>query len=159
MVKGYISVLVVWITIFTVAYLYFNTKLEPQVLVAQQGAVQGEVIIPRSADGHYYVQGFINGYPVNFLVDTGASIVSVGTEFARKANLPKGRPATFSTAGGIVQGEMVFDQTIEAGGIVINGLHVSVGLHGDKALLGQNFLRKIDVVQSNDKMILRVREE
>lgn len=159
MVKGYISVLIIWITIFVSAYLYFDTRLEPRVSVVKSDLGSGEVIIPRSWDGHYYVPGSINGYPVKFLVDTGASVVSVGTDFARLANLPKGRPASFTTAGGVVQGEMVFDQIIEVGGIVINGLHVSVGLHGDVALLGQNFLRKIDVIQSNDTMTLRVRAE
>ncbi|MCB1985950.1 MAG: clan AA aspartic protease [Burkholderiales bacterium] len=159
MVQGYISVLVIWATIFTVAYLYFDTRLEPRVSIAKSYQDGGEVVIPRSWDGHYYVPGSINGYPIKFLVDTGASVVSVGADFARRANLPKGRPANFTTAGGVVQGEMVFDQVIEAGGIVMGGLHVSVGLHGDVALLGQNFLRKIDVIQSNDTMTLRIRAE
>ncbi|MCP5245757.1 MAG: clan AA aspartic protease [Burkholderiales bacterium] len=159
MVQGFISVLVIWITIFAMAYLYFDTQLEPRVSIAQSDLESGEVVISRSWDGHYYVPGSINGYPVKFLVDTGASVVSVGAELARQASLPKGRPASFTTAGGVVHGEMVFDQIVEAGGIVINGLHVSVGLHGDMALLGQNFLRKIDVIQSNDTMTLRVRTE
>ena len=159
MVQGFITVLIIWITIFAAAYLYFDTRMEPRVSVAKADLKQGEVVIPRSWDGHYYLQGSVNGYPIRFLVDTGASVVSVGADFARQANLPKGRPASFTTAGGVVQGEMVFDQIIEAGGIVINGLHVSVGLHGDVALLGQNFLRKIDVIQSNDTMTLRIRSE
>ncbi|HBV22132.1 MAG TPA: retropepsin-like aspartic protease [Nitrosomonas sp.] len=159
MVQGFFTVLTIWIAIFVTAYLYFDNRMEPRVSVAKIDLKQGEVVIPRSWDGHYYVQGSINGYPIRFLVDTGASVVSVGTEFARLANLPKGRPASFTTAGGVVQGEMVFDQIIEAGGIEINGLHVSVGLHGDVALLGQNFLRKIDVIQANDTMKLRVRAE
>ncbi len=159
MVQGFLIVLTIWIAIFTTAYLYFDNRMEPRVSVAKIDLQQGKVVIPRSWDGHYYVQGSINGYPVRFLVDTGASVVSVGAEFARLANLPKGRPASFATAGGVVQGEMVFNQIIEAGGIEINGLHVSVGLHGDVALLGQNFLRKIDVIQTNDTMTLRVRTE
>ena len=54
---------------------------------------------------------------------------------------------------------MVNDQTIEAGGIVVSGLQISVGLPGDMALLGQNFLRNIDVIQSNDTMTLRLRQQ
>ncbi|SET34215.1 aspartyl protease family protein [Nitrosomonas marina] len=157
MVKGFISVLVIWIIIFSAAYLYFDTRLEPRVSAAREYLENGSVIIPRSWDGHYYVQGSVNGFPVKFMIDTGASVVSVGKQFARSANLPAGRPASFATAGGVVQGEMVFNQTIEAGGIVMSGLQVSVGLHGDVALLGQNFLRNIDVIQSNDTMILKFR--
>lgn len=156
--RSFITVLIIWITIFTAAYAYFNARLEPRVSVAKPSAIAGEVRIPRSWDGHYYIQGSINGYPIIFMVDTGATVVSVGSAFATNARLPKGRSATFTTAGGVVQGEMVSDQTIEAGGIVVSGLQVSVGLPGDMALLGQNFLRNIDVIQSNDTMTLRVRE-
>ncbi len=159
MVKGLISVLIIWITVFVIVYLYFETRLDSKVVVANASLEHGEVLIPRSRDGHYYVQGAINGYPVKFLVDTGASVVSISKEIAQRANLPTGRSANFTTAAGIIKGEMVYDQTIDVGGIIVGGLQVSVGLHGDVALLGQNFLRKIDVIQTNDRMILRVRAE
>ncbi len=157
--RSFIHVLIIWITVFTAIYLYFNTRLEPRISVAKQGLVSGEVVIPRSWDGHYYIQGSINGHPIIFMVDTGATVVSVGSGFARNAQLPKGRLANFTTAGGIVQGEKIYDQTIEAGGLVVSGLQISVGLPGDMALLGQNFLRNIDVIQSNDTMTLRLRQQ
>ncbi len=157
MVNRLISVLVIWVVIFAVVYLYFDTRLDPSIRVVHESLEHGEVIIPRSRDGHFYVQGTINGYPAKFLVDTGASVVSISAEFARRANLPAGRSANFTTAGGVIQGEMVFDQTVEAGGIIVTGLSISVGLYGDVALLGQNFLQNIDVIQSEDQMILRVR--
>jgi aspartyl protease family protein len=156
---SFVRALIIWITIFSATYLYFNAKLEPRIRVAKQSQVSGEVAIPRSWDGHYYIQGSINGYPVIFMVDTGATFVSLGSEIARRAQLPKGRPANFTTAGGIIQGEMVSDQTVEAGGIVVSSLQISVGLPGDMALLGQNFLRNIDVFQSNDTMTLRLRQQ
>ncbi len=159
MVKGFISILIIWVAIFAVVYLYFETRLGSRVQVSDAYLEYGEIQIPRAGDGHFYVQGTINGYPVKFLVDTGASVVSISKEVARRAALPTGRPANFTTAGGIVQGEIVFDQTIDAGGITVRGLQVSVGLYGDVALLGQNFLRNIDVVQTNDRMVLRVRTE
>jgi aspartyl protease family protein len=154
-----ISVLLIWIAIFGAFFLYFDTRQGPTIAIAKEGVAQGEVVIPRSSDGHYYVRGSINGYPIDFMVDTGASIVSVSKEFSRVANLPSGAPANFSTAGGVVTGEIISGQIVEAGGIAVNGLSVSVGMHGRMALLGQNFLRRIDVIQSNDEMILRVRAE
>ncbi len=154
---GYISALVIWIAIFSVVYLYFEFRQAPKISVAKKGLPRGEVVIPRSSDGHYYVRGSINGHPVDFMVDTGASIVSVDYSFSRMANFPSGRLTDFFTAGGIVKGEIVSGQTIEAGGISVHGLSVSVGMQGEMALLGQNFLRRVDVIQSNDTMILRVR--
>jgi aspartyl protease family protein len=94
---------------------------------------------------------------VDFMVDTGATTVSISRTVARKANLPAGIPASFSTAGGTVAGEIVPGQTVEAGGIVVEGLSLGVGIDGDIGLLGQNFLRYVDVLQLEDKMILRVR--
>jgi aspartyl protease family protein len=157
--KNLISVLIIWIAVFSAFFLYFEARQGPTIAVATKGMARGEVVIPRSPDGHYYVRGAINGYPVDFMVDTGASIVSVSKDFARMANLPNGAPANFSTAGGVVTGEIISGQKVEAGGIAVNGLSVSVGMHGRMALLGQNFLRRIDVIQSNDKMILRVSAE
>lgn len=156
---GHISVLVVWIIVFSVVYLYFNERQVPKVAEVKGNLTRGEIVIPRSLDGHYYVRGAINGYPIDFMVDTGASIVSISNKISRAANLPSGAPANFSTAGGVVRGEIVSGQTIEAGGIAVNGLSVSVGIQGEIALLGQNFLRRVDVIQSNDRMILRVRAE
>jgi len=60
----------------------------------------------------------------------------------------------------MVWGETVSDQTIEAGGIQLKGLRVGVVMQMDQrdyALLGQNFLRHIDVIQSGDKMVLRMK--
>ncbi|MGH8763490.1 MAG: retropepsin-like aspartic protease family protein [Nitrosospira sp.] len=147
----------IWITISGAIYLYFDARQKPTIAVASVGLTGGEVTIPRSRDGHYYVRGSINGQPVDFMVDTGASIVSIGRGIAQRTGLPSGMPTSFSTANGTVMGEVVSGQTIEAGGIVVKGLSVGVGMGGDLALLGQNFLRKVDVLQSGDKMVLRIR--
>lgn len=154
---GHLTALAIWIALSGALYLYFDAYHKPTVAVADAAAGGDGVTIPRSRDGHYYVRGAINGHPVDFMVDTGAGAVSVSHEIARRAGLPRGAPARFMTANGDVMGEMVPGQTVEAGGIVVQGLSVGVGLHGEVALLGQNFLRKVEVVQSNDKMVLRVR--
>ena len=78
-------------------------------------AVPGQVIeIPAARDGHYYLQGAVNGVPLRFMIDTGATYVSWSAEFARKANLPEGITGYFSTANGNVEGRIVKDQVVEA---------------------------------------------
>lgn len=154
---GAIIVLAIWVAIFSGVYIFFDSRQKPRIATVKDGMMSGQVTIPRSLDGHYYVRGSINGYPVDFMVDTGASVVSITKKLAREANLPNGVSANFSTAGGVVVGEVVLGQTVEAGGLLVSGLSVSVGIHGNVALLGQNFLRRVDVIQSNDTMTLRLR--
>ena len=115
-----------------------------------------EISIPAARDGHYYLEGAVNGVPLTFLIDTGATYVSVGEEFARKARLPEGVTGFFSTANGTVEGKIVKDQVVEAEGFKVSGLSVAVTpLGGTKGLLGQNFLRRFEVSQSAGVLRLR----
>ncbi|MDN5752387.1 MAG: TIGR02281 family clan AA aspartic protease [Nitrosospira sp.] len=156
---GHITALAIWVALSGAIYLYFDAREKPTIAVASADLAGGEVTIPRSRDGHYYVRGAINGHPVDFMVDTGASMVSIGRDIAQSVGLPRGIPAGFSTANGTIMGEIVSGQVIEAGGIVVKGLNVGVGVGGDMALLGQNFLRRVDVLQSDDKLVLRIRNK
>lgn len=158
---GHITALVLWLILFGAVYLFLDAKMQPQVAtVTSLDVARGEVVIQRSRDGHYYVGGAINGQPLTFMVDTGASTVVVSADLAVKIGLTRGEPTQFKTAGGMVWGETVSDQTVVAGGIQLKGLRVGVVMQMDQrgyALLGQNFLRHIDVIQSGDQMVLRVK--
>jgi len=115
-----------------------------------------EITIPAARDGHYYLDGAVNGVPVTFMIDTGATYVSVGEDFARKARLPEGITGYFSTANGTVEGKIVKDQVVEAEDFKVSGLSVAITpLGGKKGLLGQNFLRRFEVSQSGGVMRLR----
>jgi aspartyl protease family protein len=115
-----------------------------------------EISIPAARDGHYYLDGAVNGVPLTFMIDTGATYVSVGEDFARKARLPDGITGYFSTANGTVEGKIVKDQVVEAEDFKVSGLSVAVTPLGEKkGLLGQNFLRRFEVSQSAGVMRLR----
>lgn len=116
-----------------------------------------EISIPASRDGHYYLNGAVNGVPLKFMIDTGATYVSVGEKFAAFARLPQGITGYFSTANGTVEGKIVKDQDVAAEGFRISGLSVAVTpLQGKAGLLGQNFLRRFEVSQSGGVMRLRL---
>jgi aspartyl protease family protein len=116
-----------------------------------------EISIPAARDGHYYLEGAVNGVPLTFMIDTGATYVSVGEEFARKARLPEGITGYFSTANGTVEGKIVKDQVVQAEGFKVSSLSVAVTpLGGKQGLLGQNFLKRFEVSQSQGVMRLRL---
>lgn len=123
-------------------------------------SAHGELIIPRALDGHFYIPGRIQGVDVMFLVDTGASLVTVSEAFARKAGLTGGTPTTFRTANGDRPGRVVEGARLSIGTVDASNIKIGVGLHGgadDEALLGQSFLSKFDITLGKDRMVLHPR--
>lgn len=155
--KGYVFWSAVWFGLIAAGFFVADrlTGRPPVAYRVSEGAQ--EIAIPASRDGHYYLDGTINGVPLKFMIDTGATYVSVGAEFARAARLPKGIPGYFSTANGTVEGEIVKNLDVEADAFRISGLSVAVTpSQGEVGLLGQNFLRRFEVSQSAGVMRLRL---
>ncbi len=145
-----------WIAVLGALYLAVKQYEKPKTTISSNG----DVMISRARDGHFYVNGSVNGKPVKFLVDTGASLVGVSEKFARSAGLHGGEPTVFKTANGDLPGRILSNVPINVGPITVSGIRVGVGLEGHEtndALLGQNFLSKFDVVLRQDQMILRKR--
>ena len=154
---GPFGILVFWLVIMGLLYVAMNHYLKPKAVVV---SASGDLVIPRARDGHFYAAGLINGRPVNFLVDTGATLVTVSDKFARDAGLAAGNPTVFKTANGDLQGRVVSDVPISLGPIDVSGVKIGVGLVGHEAgaaLLGQSFLSRFDVALNGEKMILRMR--
>ena len=152
---GPLAILAFWLLVMGVLYAIMSQVLKPAPLVV---SASGELLIPRSRDGHFYVAGTVAGRPVTFLVDTGASMVVVSEKFADAASLARGQTALFKTANGDLQGRIVPGVTVSVGPVSISGARVGVGLVGgdpDMALLGQSFLSRFEVVLSGDRMTLR----
>ena len=158
--KGHLFWIAVWVGMVVAGYLVTERMMAPPPVVRSLGDAKQEIVIPVSRDGHYYLDGAVNGVPLRFMIDTGASYVSVGAEFARSAGLPEGIPGYFSTANGRVEGRVVRQQTVKADVFELSGLTVAVmPAHGGEGLLGQNFLRHFDVSQAGGTLRLRMRQE
>lgn len=152
---GPLGIVVFWLVIMGAVYAGIKHTMEPRQVTI---SMAGEMTIPRARDGHFYVAGTVAGQPVTFLVDTGASHVTVSREFAYAAGLGQGAPIKFHTANGVIDGRIVSDVPVSVGPATISGTKVAVGLIGvgsDKALLGQSFLSKFRITLAKDEMILR----
>jgi aspartyl protease family protein len=159
--RGALGIVVFWLALMGALYLAFDHFEQGRAAGNQPYAnEQGELVIPRGRDGHFRVQGQVNGQAVTFLVDTGASTVTVSEAFARRANLEGGQSVTFQTANGPLQGRVLRQVPVQAGHLGLNGTTVAVGLVGldnDKALLGQSFLSRFDIQMLQGEMRLTPR--
>ena len=118
-----------------------------------------EVTLERSSDKHFYVEAKVNGNPVRFLVDTGASETALTEEDARKAGIaldPEKYELLGHGASGMVRGQFVQLDHIDVGGIRESDAKAVVVQGANVSLLGQPFLESIDeIVIRKDEITLR----
>jgi len=112
------------------------------------------------SSGHHFANGAINGASVRFLVDTGASMVSIGIADARRAGIHyrRGAPVRTQTASGPVAVWRVRLDNVRVGDITLHGVDGSV--HENNlpfVLLGMSFLNRMDMQRDGDRLVLRRR--
>lgn len=130
--------------------------------VAAQAAGSGPASAVLTADGrgHFFTAGSINGRTVRFLVDTGASMISLGAGDARRLGIDagKGLPGLVNTANGQTAVMQVKLDTVRVGDIVLNNVDALV--HQNElpiALLGMSFLNRMEMQRNGDTMTLKKR--
>lgn len=107
-----------------------------------------ETIIPLAPDGHYWLVANVNGVPVRFLVDTGATLTALSTSDAARAGLePRagGLPVMLGTANGTVTAELTTVTSLSFGNIEARGLDAVIAPNlGQTNVLGMNFLSRLE---------------
>ena len=118
-----------------------------------------EVNLLRGDHGHYFGSGTINGYPVDFMVDTGASSIAMNSQQAKRLGLRlnKKQRGRASTAGGMVNTYNVVFDKVTVGGITHYNIPGAVieGLYPQTILLGNSFLNKVEMSERNGVMVLK----
>lgn len=116
-----------------------------------------EVNLKRNVMGHYVTTGTINGQKVIFLLDTGATDVSIPAHMADKLGLVPGRRSRSMTANGTVT---VYDTHIDEvgiGDILLRDIegNLNPGMNGNEILLGMSALKQLEFTQKNGWLLLR----
>jgi aspartyl protease family protein len=125
-----------------------NRKAEPARDVARGRIVE----IRAGAHGHYFTSVEINGRPIDMLVDSGASIVALSHDDARRAGVyvrERDYTQRVSTANGVTRMAPVVLERVSIGGITMRNVPAAVGEPGSLAtsLLGMSFLSRLQRVE------------
>lgn len=152
-----------WVVLLALLTAYFTGWLNKQQNPNEQvlgeivdGAVR-QVVLEQNRHGHYVASGRINGKPVIFLLDTGATTVSVPLRVARRLGLEAGRPSSAYTANGVVTTYRVILDRVALGNIALRDVrpHINPGMGGEEVLLGMSFLKQLEFSQRGDSLTLR----
>ena len=147
------TALLAWVALFGAGFILFSfrddlgfvlQRLKSEATGAPVVAA-GQLRIPQSVDGHFYIEALINGRPVRFLVDSGATMTTIGRGTAARARLKISdeRDQVVRTGNGIVRVATARAGSFDVGMIRRRnvGLHVADG--DEFNVLGMNYLSSL----------------
>ena len=151
-----------WIGVLGVLYVVFDVVLDRQndpKPSIEQNIVAGtqELVLKRNRSGHYVAPGAINGQPVTFLLDTGATLVSVPAPLGPALGLVPGAQGTAQTASGSVAIRLTTIDHLTLGPFQLRGVRavLNPGMGDDQILLGMSVLKHLEFTQRGNTLILR----
>jgi len=104
-----------------------------------------------SADGHFYVMGQVNGAPVRFVVDTGASGIVLSPDDAKRAGIDATAlkfTLPSETANGVGYGAVYTAPNLNVGPLKLTNVPMEVNQTPMSAsLLGMTFLKRLDSIE------------
>ena len=127
---------------------------------AGQAVGGSRVVLTAGPGGHFTSEGQINGRIVRFMVDTGATAVSMGVAEAERIGLKyqNGDRVQMNTANGVVQGWRMTLDSVRVGDVSVGGVDAVVSpVSMPYVLLGNSFLNRFQMNRTNDQMVLEKR--
>jgi aspartyl protease family protein len=142
-----------WIAIFGGGFVLFTFRDDlgyvGQRLRAEatgKPVVQGqEIRIPMAIDGHFWVDGLVNGRNVKFLVDSGATMTTIGRDTAAEVgvSVSRNRNQIVRTGNGYIRVASGSAQRLEVGDIQRANMTVHIADGENLNVLGMNFLSSL----------------
>jgi clan AA aspartic protease (TIGR02281 family) len=142
--------------------LRLKTSDEPVVSVSGRGAVtahatmrpDGVYVLRRSDSGHYLIEGSIDGITLQFMVDTGATMVAIPETLAHRLGHYRGREVVTQTANGPIAGFEFVAREILFGPFVANDVSVLALPNLPQPLLGMSLLGAMNLRQTPQGLAL-----
>jgi aspartyl protease family protein len=160
---GRLMLFAAWVVGLAILALFFQRLLNHQnnpnsdIEVALDAQGRAQVVLERNRSGHYVASGRINGEPVVFLIDTGATDVALPLRVARRLDLELGAARIAKTANGNIQTWITRLDSVDLGGLTVRGVQASVlpNMPGEEVLLGMSYLKRFELIQRDNTMTLR----
>ncbi|SEK93163.1 aspartyl protease family protein [Colwellia chukchiensis] len=133
----------------------YNPNQEPKLSLQANG--KAEVILQQNRHGHYVTNGAINGSQVTFLLDTGATQVSIPGHIAKDLGLRAGATMRVQTANGSINVYQTQLNELRIGNIYLYNVaaHINPSMASDEILLGMSALKRVEFSQTGKQLILR----
>lgn len=152
---------VFWVVFLGAVTVFFggwdSIKTNPnQQLVSHTRGGATEIELKANRQGHYLANGTINNQEVTFILDTGATTVSVSESIARKAGLSRERPGRAVTAAGTVDVWSTTIDELRLGDITFRNVRGTINptMDPDMVLLGMSVLGQLDFSQKSGVLTL-----
>lgn len=143
-----------WVAIFGAGFVLFTFRDDlgwvMQRLRAEatgEPVTQGaEIRVPMAIDGHFWVDAKLNGEPVKFLVDSGATMTTIGRDTAQRARVSVSRTANEAvrTGNGVIRVSSARASTLQVGTVERRDMAMHVADAADLNVLGMNFLSSLE---------------
>jgi aspartyl protease family protein len=142
-----------WVAIFAAGFVLFTfrdnlgwvaqrLKAEAVGTPVEQGR---ETRIPMAIDGHFWVQAELNGKPVKFLIDSGATMTTIDRDTAARVGVEVSsrRDQFVRTGNGIIRVSSGRAGELQVGGISRQDVGLQIAENDDLNVLGMNFLSSL----------------
>ena len=150
-----------WLLVLGLLTWFFSSLLDKQYNPNQNLPTQTnqgqKVILQRNDNGHYIATGTINNKSVTFLLDTGATLVSIPGHLTRHLDLEQGIAVGMNTANGTITTYSTKLNRVQLGPIELQSIRAIINPHtqANEVLLGMSFLKHLEFTQQGDTLILR----
>lgn len=151
-----------WLLVLGLLTVFFSRYLDKQnnpnqSLALTQTDQFKQVQLQRNRSGHYVASGLINNKSVVFMLDTGATDISIPEKVARKLKLKPGIKIPVHTANGQIAVYATTLDQVSLGAIELHNISANINpfMQGEEILLGMSFLRHLDFSQQGDQLLIR----
>ncbi len=157
----------VWLAVIlliVLGYSYKDTLLNTRImaeLLPNRARInaEGNIVIRASQNKHFHIEAKVNGVPVNFMIDTGASDVVLSKSDAQRIGIDTDAlnySRTYNTANGVTGGAIIKLNRLQIGDFVLDNFPASVNKgEMDGSLLGMSALRELGGFRiDGDEMVI-----